>query len=94
MSDRLGFTDRLIEFIQQHEGKWIDAIRFEQFWRQAWRTRLSEARLRLQATGQGTIENRVLLQHGSRVKRSQYRFVRGQPVALNRVLDLFGEQST
>lgn len=77
MNERLGFTDRLILFVQAHEGQWIDAIRFEPFGRCAWRTRISEARKRLEASGQGTIENLVLQQ--GRVKRSRYRFVSWRP---------------
>jgi acyl-coenzyme A synthetase/AMP-(fatty) acid ligase len=68
------YIEKVIAFFAAHEGQWIDAIRFEQFGRQAWRTRISDARRRLVADGKGTIENRVLhLRNGS--KRSQYRFV-------------------
>lgn len=80
MSTR-SFTEGVIEFVKAHEGQWIDAIRFEQFGRQAWRTRISDARKRLQTRGEGTIENRVLI--GSRgFKHSQYRYVRPRPASL------------
>jgi hypothetical protein len=83
MSSRHSFTDGVIAFVTAHEGQWLDAIRFEQFGRQAWRTRISDARKRLEAAREGTIENRVLRgkDHRSAV-RSQYRFVRSKPVTL------------
>lgn len=68
----MSYTDAVIAFVQAHEGIWLDAIRFEQFGRQAWRTRISDARRRLEQAGKGTIENRVL--RVGRQKRSQYRY--------------------
>lgn len=82
---RHSFTDGVIDFVTSHEGQWLDAIRFEQFGRQAWRTRISDARKRLEARGLGTIENRVLRDKHSLVKRSQYRFVASKP--MNRLFD-------
>lgn len=67
------YTRDLIAFVKAHQGEWIDAIRFEPFGRCAWRTRISNARVILEAAGEGTIENRVL--QVGRVKRSHYRFV-------------------
>lgn len=76
------YTRDLIAFIKAREGRWISAIEFEQFGRQAWRTRLSEARLQLQAAGEGTIENRQRMMrvpdHSGRIVRwvlSEYRYV-------------------
>lgn len=68
------YTRDVIAFVKAHEGEWIDAIRFEQFGRQAWRTRISNARVILESAGEGTIENRIL--RVGPAKRSQYRFVR------------------
>lgn len=67
------YTRDLIAFVKLRPYEWIDAIRFEQFGRQAWRTRISDARMQLQSRCDGTIENRVL--QVGRTKRSQYRFV-------------------
>lgn len=75
------YTRDLIAFVKAREGRWISAIEFEQFGRQAWRTRLSEARLQLQAAGEGTIENRqsiarmVLNGRPRRLTLSEYRYV-------------------
>lgn len=79
---RHSFTNEVIKFVTSHEGQWIDATRFEQFGRQAWRTRISNARKRLEASGRGTIKNRVISyrtidsHNGMRhFKLSQYRYV-------------------
>lgn len=52
-------TARLMAFVKDRPNQWIRATEFEQFGRQAWRTRLSEARKKFEAAHDGTIENRV-----------------------------------
>jgi hypothetical protein len=42
---RESFTARLVAFFLARPYEWIDARELEQFGRQAWRTRLSEARV-------------------------------------------------
>jgi hypothetical protein len=44
LARRTGNTLRLVEFFQARPYQWIDAKALEQFSRQAWRTRLSDAR--------------------------------------------------
>jgi hypothetical protein len=52
-------TSRLMAFVKDRAGCWLPATEFEQFGRQAWRTRISDARKRFEAVQDGTIENRV-----------------------------------
>ena len=80
------FTDRVMAFFRSHPQEWIDAIRFESVGgRQGWRTRISEARLKFEASGEGTITNStklVKLPDGGRYTSSRYMFipaVRQQP---------------
>jgi hypothetical protein len=54
-----GFTRRLMAFVKDRPGEWLPATTFEQFGRQGWRTRISDARQRFEAAHDGTIENRV-----------------------------------
>lgn len=53
-------TARLMAFVKDRPGQWIHATTFEQFGRQGWRTRISNARQKFQAVQDGTIENQVL----------------------------------
>ena len=87
-------TEKLWAFFQQHPREWIDASDLEFAGRQAWRTRLSELRVRLEKDNLGTIENRI--QHPFRLERdedgepvriyiggpvlSQYRFLPYKPI--------------
>lgn len=54
---RQNYAEQLEAFLRARPGIWIAAVTFEQFGRQAWRTRLSEVRQVIEAEG-GTIENR------------------------------------
>jgi hypothetical protein len=56
-------TSRLMAFVQDRAGCWLPATEFEQFGRQAWRTRISDARKRFEAVQDGTIENRIEVGH-------------------------------
>jgi hypothetical protein len=83
VSKRLGGTARTMAFLQAHPRQWIAAIKFEDVGgRQAWRTRLSEARLKFQAAGEGTIENRQrhMRTDGREWVLSEYRFVPQEPL--------------
>jgi hypothetical protein len=62
-------TQRLIEFFTARPFQWIDARVLEQFGRQAWRTRVSEARLDFGVP----IVNR--LRRAGGVVRSEYAYV-------------------
>lgn len=70
------FTQRVMDFLTARPNVWIDATAFEHIGgRQAWRTRISEARRILEAERRGTIKNRcqtVKRGDGSRWTRSQY----------------------
>lgn len=52
-------TSRLMAFVKDQPLKWLPATAFEQFARQSWRTRISDARKKFEAVHDGTIENRV-----------------------------------
>lgn len=54
----MSFTLRLMAFVKDRPGVWIPATAFEQFGRQAWRSRISDARQKFEAAKDGTIENR------------------------------------
>lgn len=76
------YTADLMRYLRKRPNVWIDAREFEIFGRQAWRSRISDARLAFQAAKVGTIENRVQQEwiviaggFGRLIKRSQYRFV-------------------
>jgi hypothetical protein len=58
-------TSRLMAFVKDRAGHWLPATEFEQFGRQAWRTRISDARKRFEAVQDGTIENRVRRGHSA-----------------------------
>ena len=74
--------DQLVSFLESRPNEWIGAREFEPFGRQAWRTRLSDAR-----TQRGmTIENRVRIVRSNKplfelqgcprtYKVSEYRYV-------------------
>jgi hypothetical protein len=68
MKRRDSNTLRLAEFFQARPYQWIDATVLEQFGRQAWRTRLSDARI----CHHMNIVNRQLRGDGATV--SQYRY--------------------
>lgn len=59
MSDRHSFTQNVLDYLTAHPGIYVEAIRLESIGgRQAWRTRVAEARIILQNRGEGTIKNR------------------------------------
>jgi hypothetical protein len=71
-------TQRTMEFFRNNPHRWIEATRFEPIGgRQAWRTRLSEARVKFEADGEGTIENRQrrMKVDGREWTLSEYMFV-------------------
>lgn len=69
-------AERVIAMIQKQPYGWYHARAFEPIGgRQAWRTAISEARTILEASGRGTIENRVYRRRGSGEVVSEYRFV-------------------
>jgi hypothetical protein len=71
-------TARTMEFFRNNPLRWIEATRFEPIGgRQAWRTRLSEARVKFEADGEGTIENRQrrMKVDGREWTLSEYMFV-------------------
>jgi hypothetical protein len=72
-------TDKLREFFLARPGAWVSARDLEFAGRQAWRTRVSEVRRRLQKDGLGTIECRVDTQFGLPVA-SWYRFLPHTPL--------------
>lgn len=80
------FTARVVAFLRERPNVWIDARDFEPIGgRQAWRSRIAEARLQFQAAGLGTVENRcrrIRTADGSYV-RSEYRFVPAVKVETN-----------
>lgn len=80
------FTQRVLDFLLERPNQWIDATVFEHVGgRQAWRTRISNARQILEAEGKGTIKNRcqtVLRSDGSRFTRSQYCYEPARPATL------------
>jgi hypothetical protein len=89
MARRKSFTDAVLDFLRANQGRWIQAIEFEAVGgRQAWRTRLSEARLILEREG-GTVENRqrrsVVIdgngrKHVAGAVISEYRYLPAKPL--------------
>lgn len=74
MTSRHSFTMRIGAFFQDRPLVWIPATELEQFGRQAWRTRLSDARRRYGLR----IENRVRKvrrSDGTLYVKSEYRYV-------------------
>lgn len=55
----MSFTARLMAFVKDRPFTWIPAREFEQFGRQAWRSRIADARRKFHAARDGTIQNRV-----------------------------------
>lgn len=80
-TSRHSFTVRAMAYFKDRPLVWIPAVELEQFGRQAWRTRISEARQRFEAANDGTIENRVLIgamypgTGAARYTISEYRYV-------------------
>ena len=73
----MSFTDRVMAFFRAHEGLWIEAVRLEPIGgRQAWRSRVAEARIQFKASGEGDILNRQRRQtiHGNTFVLSEYLF--------------------
>jgi hypothetical protein len=72
------FTDRLEVFFRDRPDMWIRADALMAVGGKcAWRTRVSEVRLRLQAAQLGTVENRVRRIHkpdGKHYSVSEYRY--------------------
>lgn len=60
-------TARLMAFVKDQPNRWIPATSFEQFGRQAWRSRISDARKKFEAARDGTIENRQRWQYRHRL---------------------------
>ena len=59
MSDRQSFTQAVYDYLTARPGVWVDSSRLEKIGgRMAWRTRVSDVRIRLKAEGNGTVENR------------------------------------
>lgn len=54
---------RLMAYVKDRPGQWLPATAFEQFGRQAWRSRVSDARKKFEAANDGTIENRIRREH-------------------------------
>ena len=74
LARRKSNTEKLREFFLVYSMRWIDAVELEPVaGRQAWRSRVSDLRQRLEHEGAGTIENR--LQKIGHVVKSQYRFL-------------------
>ena len=68
------YTDRLIELFTGQPGEWFDGLGLARVaGAYAWRSRVSDARRRLRASGQGDIINEQRRGPG-RVTRSLYRF--------------------
>ena len=86
MAPRHSFTLRLMAFLKDRPNVWIPAIEFEQFGRQAWRSRISDARRRFRAANDGDIENSVT--KVNRTKLSLYRYVPPSAVEQRRGHDL------
>ena len=78
MTKRTSGTTRTMDFLRARPHQWIAAVRFEDIGgRQAWRTRLSEARLNFEAASEGTITNRQrrMKADGREWTLSEYMFV-------------------
>lgn len=73
---------KVVAFFRARDGQWIVAVALEQFGRQSWRTRVSEARQVFAAEG-GVLENRVRYVQTADgfVPISEYRY---RPQALGR----------
>lgn len=86
MSKRHSFTQQVLEYLTERPGIYVEAIRLEAIGgRQAWRTRLSEARQLLEARGEGTIKNRQRSKtdtEGRRWTLSEYAFIPAQSDAV------------
>mgnify|MGYP001581455770 CR=1 FL=1 len=74
-------TQRLRAFFEAHPMRWIPATDLEEASqsRQAWRSRVSDLRLKLEKEGAGTIENRLTCRH-RKVVLSEYRFLPHTPI--------------
>ena len=69
------YTDTLIAFLMEKPGLWVDGMTLATIGGiYAWRSRVSDARRKLQAEGLGTIENEQRRQPNGSVV-SVYRFV-------------------
>ena len=79
---RLSRVDRLEAFFRSRPlGEWIPASELEEpGGRQAWRTRASQLRLRLERANEGTIENRVDRDVAGRIIASYYRLLTHVPL--------------
>jgi hypothetical protein len=84
-------TERVLALLERHHGVWLPATAFEEpGGRQAWRSRISDARAILRARG-GDIENRLRRQRtasGGTYTLSEYRLVPAKGQA-----DLFQESA-
>lgn len=82
----MNFTDRVMAFFRERPNVWLRATLLEEpGGRQAWRTRISDARKRFEAAGEGTIENRtrrIKTDGGEAWTLSEYRFVPSVPVSV------------
>lgn len=80
LSRRKSNVEKLREFFLLRPLKWIDAVDLEPVaGRQAWRTRVSELRQRLEKEGAGTIENRQQFRNRV-VVLSEYRYLPYEPL--------------
>ena len=74
-------VDILRAFFEARKLEWIPARDLEEpGGRQAWRTRVSELRLRLERANEGTIENRVDHDASGRIIGSYYRLLTHVPL--------------
>ncbi len=82
MERRLSRVDLLDAFFRARPlGDWIPSVELEEpGGRQAWRTRVSELRLRLERAHEGTIENRVDHDASGRIIGSYYRLLTHVPL--------------
>lgn len=79
MERRQSNTARLREFFEARPNTWVSATALEDVaGRQAWRTRVSELRRRLEREHAGTIENRQMRRAYAVV--SEYRFLPHKPL--------------
>src|SRR5690348_4960572 len=72
-------VQKLREFFVARPGEWIPAADLEVAGRQAWRTRVSELRVKLERDGHGTIENRIA--KTATATASFYRYLPHVPLA-------------
>lgn len=92
---RQSLADALEAFVRANPNVWIPAVLFEPFGRQAWRTRLSDVRKRVEAEG-GALENR-LQRHPVPAGTTAYAVVseyRYRPQALGRSAETWTAQPT